>query len=337
MHHCRCICNRALRSPSGGDDREPAPAGTSGASRRAAAASSTPPSPCSGSRASRPPPSSRSASRADVANRTFFNHFPTRDDMVRALAERRLLGLEGCWSSACAGGATAPELLVALFDDVAGTSRRRPVLPGAGGRDARLSWWPPAGARLVRPSPTARSSASQGGRGARRGHRRHDPLTLADIVVGTLVAVLMSWVSRRRLRHPGRPARRRRSPSPTCSPPPDLENDTDGVPDQPQPPPDQGDRSTTCSTSWHDPTDWFGRLAHRACTPCPARSWRTCSARPWPPASTTTGSPSRPWARRPSGRAITELREFDDVVPLLFAHAAYKCTRPRCSTRSAST
>ena len=32
--------------------------------------------------------------RADVANRTFFNHFPTRHDMMRALAERRLLNLK---------------------------------------------------------------------------------------------------------------------------------------------------------------------------------------------------------------------------------------------------
>ena len=31
--------------------------------------------------------------RADVANRTFFNHFATRHDMMRALAEERLLNL----------------------------------------------------------------------------------------------------------------------------------------------------------------------------------------------------------------------------------------------------
>ena len=31
--------------------------------------------------------------RADVANRTFFNHFATRHDMMQALAERRLLNL----------------------------------------------------------------------------------------------------------------------------------------------------------------------------------------------------------------------------------------------------
>ena len=30
---------------------------------------------------------------ADVANRTFFNHFATRQDMIRALAERRLVNL----------------------------------------------------------------------------------------------------------------------------------------------------------------------------------------------------------------------------------------------------
>lgn len=32
--------------------------------------------------------------RADVANRTFFNHFPTRIDMMRALSERRLAELQ---------------------------------------------------------------------------------------------------------------------------------------------------------------------------------------------------------------------------------------------------
>src|SRR5260370_4415324 len=31
--------------------------------------------------------------RADVANRTFFNHFATRQDMIHALAEKRLLHL----------------------------------------------------------------------------------------------------------------------------------------------------------------------------------------------------------------------------------------------------
>ena len=31
--------------------------------------------------------------RADIASRTFFNHFPTRQDMVRALAESRLVNL----------------------------------------------------------------------------------------------------------------------------------------------------------------------------------------------------------------------------------------------------
>src|SRR3978361_1818526 len=31
--------------------------------------------------------------RADIASRTFFNHFPTRQDMIGALAERRLVNL----------------------------------------------------------------------------------------------------------------------------------------------------------------------------------------------------------------------------------------------------
>src|SRR5688500_1154610 len=57
--------------------------------------------------------------RADVAQRTFFNHFTRREDMVRALAHARLGGLAGLLAERRTADRPAPELLVDLFDDVA--------------------------------------------------------------------------------------------------------------------------------------------------------------------------------------------------------------------------
>ena len=55
--------------------------------------------------------------RADVANRTFFNHFPTRQDMMRALAESRLLNLHDVVIDR--SSEPVPARLVGLFDDIA--------------------------------------------------------------------------------------------------------------------------------------------------------------------------------------------------------------------------
>src|ERR1700759_4852866 len=56
--------------------------------------------------------------RADVANRTFFNHFPTRQDMMRALAESRLLNPHDDVVVDRAD-APVPDRLIGLFDDIA--------------------------------------------------------------------------------------------------------------------------------------------------------------------------------------------------------------------------
>jgi AcrR family transcriptional regulator len=137
-------------------------------------------------------------SRADVADRTFFNHFPTRDDMVRALADRRLEGLDVLLAGRLdAGGATVPALVVALFDDLAAhLEAAGPEYRALVGEMLRLSWSSTGGG-------TARTAEPYGSflrllkEGVVRGEvtDRHDPLTLTDIVVGTLVAVLLGWAS----------------------------------------------------------------------------------------------------------------------------------------------
>ena len=55
--------------------------------------------------------------RADVANRTFFNHFATRQDMIRALAERRLVNLHDVVFDR--SDEAIPARLVGVFDDIA--------------------------------------------------------------------------------------------------------------------------------------------------------------------------------------------------------------------------
>lgn len=57
--------------------------------------------------------------RADVANRTFFNHFATRNDMMRALAEERLLNLRDVVFDR--ENEPIPARLIGLFDDIAAT------------------------------------------------------------------------------------------------------------------------------------------------------------------------------------------------------------------------
>jgi AcrR family transcriptional regulator len=52
--------------------------------------------------------------RADVANRTFFNHFATRQDMIRALAERRLVNLPDVFFDR--GDEAIPARLIGVFE-----------------------------------------------------------------------------------------------------------------------------------------------------------------------------------------------------------------------------
>ncbi len=124
--------------------------------------------------------------RADVAPRTFFNHFPRRDDMVRALALERLRGFREL-----AAGRERFDL-VALFDEVATYLERS----GASYREL-------VGAMLALGTGPERSGElyatflTHVKDGVARGEvtTAHDPHTLADIIVGTLVGVLMNWTA----------------------------------------------------------------------------------------------------------------------------------------------
>jgi len=129
--------------------------------------------------------------RADVANRTFFNHFATRQDMIRALAERRLANLHDVLLDRA--NEPVPARLIGVFDDISaalvesgdtyremiGTmlgTNASGVQRGFGLHDTFLE--------LVK-GGVARGEVSS----------RHDPQTLADIIVGALVGGIVNWTN----------------------------------------------------------------------------------------------------------------------------------------------
>ena len=150
--------------------------------------------------------------RADVAKRTFFNHFPTLDDLIRSIARQRALGLEELIEAKRHEGVSATEALRGIFELIAdylettGPMYRELVgemmhITLASGDDETIHTGVLHGAfrRFVED-------------GVKQGSvtRRHRPEVLTDILVGTLTSVLSNWTTlpdygiRRGLRQAGR-------------------------------------------------------------------------------------------------------------------------------------
>ncbi|HUO37269.1 MAG TPA: TetR/AcrR family transcriptional regulator [Mycobacterium sp.] len=127
--------------------------------------------------------------RADVANRTFFNHFATRQDMVRALAEKRLLDLREVLEDR--SDDPVPARLIGLFDDIAA------VLTESGDtyREMIGAMLSVTGAGVRRGYGLHETFLELVKDGVSRGEvsRKHDPHTLADIIVGALVGGVVNW------------------------------------------------------------------------------------------------------------------------------------------------
>jgi AcrR family transcriptional regulator len=127
--------------------------------------------------------------RADVANRTFFNHFASRQDMIRALAEKRLVNLRNVLFDRTSE--SVPDRLTGIFGDIAA------VLA-----ESSDTYRAMIGAMLV----TIGSGTERGfgmhntflelvKDGVARGEvdPRRDAQTLADIIVGALVVGIVNW------------------------------------------------------------------------------------------------------------------------------------------------
>ena len=127
--------------------------------------------------------------RADVANRTFFNHFATRQDMIRALAQRRLVNLHDVVFDR--DNQPIPERLVGVFDDIAA------ALVGTGDTYRELigEMLATSGYGIQRGFNLHETFVELVKEGVARGEvgARHDAETLADIIVGALSGGIVNW------------------------------------------------------------------------------------------------------------------------------------------------
>ncbi len=132
---------------------------------------------------------------ADIAQKTFFNHFPTRQHLVREVAESFLQDLLTILAAARAGGGTTAQQIERFFALVAtevergGPVRRSFVvevirIAHDGGRDPE----------------TSRQLYAAFGALLRDGVRAGDttkeyPVTvLSEIVVGTFITLMLNWL-----------------------------------------------------------------------------------------------------------------------------------------------
>ena len=132
--------------------------------------------------------------RADVANRTFFNHFATRQEMVRALAERRLVNLHDVVFDR--SDEPVPARLVGVFDDIAtalvksGDTYREMI-------GEMLATSGPSIQGIQRASNLHDTFVELVKEGVARGEVgvQHDAETLADIIVGALSGAIVNWTA----------------------------------------------------------------------------------------------------------------------------------------------
>ena len=131
--------------------------------------------------------------RADVANRTFFNHFPTRQDMIRALGDLRLGNLHDV---VVAGASEAtPTRLVTLFDEIGNTLAKS----GDTHRELVGAMVNAAGYGVLRGSSMHETFVELVKEGITRAEItvRQDPQILADIIVGALTGAIVNWTADR--------------------------------------------------------------------------------------------------------------------------------------------
>jgi AcrR family transcriptional regulator len=127
--------------------------------------------------------------RADVANRTFFNHFASRQAMLAALAHRRLTDAHDLESSRA--DEPVPQRIIGLFDDIAAellqsTDRYRQIIS---------EMMAALGHGTHRDSRLHEIFVEMVDGGVARGEvtTRHDPQTLADIIVSALAGPIGNW------------------------------------------------------------------------------------------------------------------------------------------------
>lgn len=134
--------------------------------------------------------------RADVAHKTFFNHFPAKQDLVRAMAEESIEVLLAEIDAARCGGATTAQRIRLFFDSVAA----RAAVAGPMHRDlltgiihaAQQADDEPANARRLH---AAFGAIVRDGIDAGEVTRGHPAETLTETILGVYYALMFNWAN----------------------------------------------------------------------------------------------------------------------------------------------
>lgn len=132
---------------------------------------------------------------ADIAERTFFNHFPTRDHLYEAIADHRLEGLTAAISVVTADPRPLTERLPDLLTTIGRTVAAQPAYRELVG--AMLNTRPYGASPLSRSTPAATAVRALVDDGVARGEitARHRPPVLADLLLSSLLMAVANWSS----------------------------------------------------------------------------------------------------------------------------------------------
>jgi AcrR family transcriptional regulator len=133
--------------------------------------------------------------RADVAHKTFFNHFPAKQDLVRAMAREAIEFLLEDIANARAGGASTAERLDGFFESVAtrasaaGPMHRElmtEIIHAAQGADESTD---------ARRLHAAFGAIVEAGIRAGEVTRKHPAETLTEMILGMYYALMFNWAN----------------------------------------------------------------------------------------------------------------------------------------------
>ncbi len=132
---------------------------------------------------------------ADIAERTFFNHFPTREHLYEAIADRRIEGLTAAIDRVTADPRPLTDRLPDLFSTIGRTVAAQPAYRELVG--AMLNTRPYGASPLSRSTPAATAVLAlvvdAVGRGEVTTRSRSE--VLADLLLGSLLMAVANWSS----------------------------------------------------------------------------------------------------------------------------------------------
>ena len=134
--------------------------------------------------------------RADVAHKTFFNHFPSKQHLLREIASRGIDGLLVDLEAARKQEHTTPERLVAFFGVVA----ERTVEGGPMNRElvtelVHVVHGSPAKSEQARRLHDAFAKIVSDGLAAGDVTRRHDAETLTEMILGAYYVLMFNYAN----------------------------------------------------------------------------------------------------------------------------------------------